>query len=365
MKKTLLISLAASVLITRFAAADTAQTLPQGMGRVYIAPTFFFAPGHYDNDMVYSSYRSGEGRTMGGNLGFAAEYGIFDWWTLAFRWAPGWNFASKIDLDNTASSGGHTYRDGNEYSADGFADIQFGFRFLLAGENAPLKSSTIRVSAAPGFKIPLPGPDFRSEYARFNKNIRDYFVAYGIYDQIPGGTIPTARYGKYIMANIDKHVWSLSFRFNVDYVFSENFYLGFYTEFEKYISNLSANAYSFEWAGSPDGALIDFGYKLAFELEPVYIKKFGRNMLTLGLPLTVTTLPPVSATYENKRTTFLERQFLFGIMPRLSYMTYLGPLPVETEVNYNLPVMGKNYAAQHSVTLLFKVYFGIPGAMKN
>ncbi|MDR1107369.1 MAG: hypothetical protein LBL44_13520 [Treponema sp.] len=365
MKKTLLVSLAAFLLITRSVPADTAQTLPQGMGRMYAAPTFFFVPGHYDNDMIYNPYGPGEGRTVGGNLGLAAEYGILDWWTVALRWAPGWNFASTIDLNNTSSSGGHTYADGNEYSANGVADIQLGFRFLLAGENAPVKSSAFRVSAAPGFKIPLSGPDFKSEYARFNKNIRDYFVAYGVYDQIPGGTVPVPRYGRYFMANLDKHVWSFSFRFNVDYVFGENFYLGFHTEFEKYISSLDANAYSFEWAGSPEGARVDFGYKLAFELEPVYVKMSGRNMFTLGLPLTVTTMPPVVATYENRRVTFLERQFLFGIMPRVSYMTYLGPLPVELELNYNLPVMGRNYAAQNSVTLLFKVYFGIPGAMKK
>jgi hypothetical protein len=358
MKKILIFTIAA-LFCAGAALADTAQTMPKGTGRVYVAPTFFFVPGTYDGLGSYNAYEDGKGRVTGGNLGFAVEYGILDWCTIAFRWAPGWNFASTVDLDNSVTASGITYTDRNEYNVNGVADIDLGVRFLIVGEKAPVKSEIIRVSFAPGVKIPLPGPDFESQYASYTSNIKEYFnkAAASVYT---GQTPEDPASGIYTVGSLDRHAFGIGGRFNADYIFSENLYIGFFTEFTRYLTTIPAKKYGFEYGGSLDGSSVDFSSKLTFEMEPVYTRFFGSNMLTVGLPFTVNMAPPVVAKYEGRTMEILGDQMLFSMMPRIGYLFFAGPMPMEVELDYTLPIYGKNYAAQHALTLLLKVYFGLP-----
>ena len=156
------------VLGTMAAFADTASVLPARVGRVYIAPTYTFSTGQWKGTS-YDKYGSGEGAMKAFNLGLAAEFGILDWITLAARWAPGWNVVSTVDKKGdlakmaALSPFGVTVPPDSDYNVNGVADLQLGVKFLVVGNNAPVESSTMRFSVAPGFMIPLPGADLDDE----------------------------------------------------------------------------------------------------------------------------------------------------------------------------------------------------------
>ena len=69
MKKVLVLSMAL-VLLGSALFADDAKVMPARVGRLYLAPTFSFAPGEYDSDGDYQGFN---GNVNVFNLGFALE----------------------------------------------------------------------------------------------------------------------------------------------------------------------------------------------------------------------------------------------------------------------------------------------------
>jgi hypothetical protein len=170
---------------------DDAKTMPKMVGRLWLAPTFVFAPGEYDTDGNYKGYGSGDGAVKMLNLGFALEYGVIDWITAAIQWAPGvtvWSdMDGKVPISMTAMSD-------SSVNLNGVADLFVGAKVQIAGEKAPLKTDRLRLAIGPGVKIPLPGQDFEDQLANANK--KDTVTA----------------------LNLDKHVFGFGARVYFDYI---------------------------------------------------------------------------------------------------------------------------------------------------
>jgi hypothetical protein len=344
------------VLGTMAAFADTAYVLPAKVGRVYIAPTYTFSTGRWDGTS-YDKYGSGEGAMKAFNLGFATEFGVLDWITLAARWAPGWNVVSTVDKKGDLAALGKlsplgvTVPPDSDYNVNGVADLQLGVKFLVVGNNAPVESSTMRFSVAPGFTIPLPGADFKDQ-------ARDRMKG----DDVTG-------------ANIDKHVFGFGGRVNYDYVFTPSFYLGLCGEFTFYPVKTTRSKDGLEYYLTEEAnalipvasfqtpnpnSKIDYGYKLMFEVEPHFDYPIADGfVLGAGLPMTITTSPAVK--YDGHEGD-VGNHYLFAMKPLVSMMFTNLPIPVQVEMDYTIPVFGKNEQVVHALTLLVKVFYALPGA---
>jgi hypothetical protein len=352
-----------------FVFADDASVLPGRIGRVYLAPIFAFANGAYDEDGTYHGYKSGGGSMKAFLLGFAAEYGVTDWISAAVQWTPAWAVASDVDMKMPLPVGAYAGNIMDKVNANGPADLFVGGKFLLLGENAPIKSSRFRFALATGVKIPLPGPDFEEQY----KN---------------AGTGKDAT-----AANQDKHVLGLGLRTYLDYVFNKNFFLNFYTEFIGYpvngkLSESGLTGYIQKTGldelqaqvvtGTGRTDLVSYkdevfyGYDLTMELEPVFSASLPKGInFSAGLPLNFHYSPPSEYNAFVDPSVIAFNSAAAGLVPEGTASKSLSlrpsasffftgfPLPTEFKLGYYLPIAGENSMATHSVVLQIKVYFRI------
>jgi hypothetical protein len=353
-KKLLLVSV---VLILAAGAvfADDAKVMPKMVGRLWIAPTFGFAPGGYDNGAAYHSYNSTTGKELKMfNLGFALEYGIIDWITGAVQWAPGVTVWSDMDMGAT----------GPEANVNGVADLFVGAKVQIIGEKAPVKTDRFRLALGPGVKIPLPGQDFAKQLTKMTA----------------GETITPA--------NLDHHVFGAGARVYFDYIFNEHFFLNLYNETIFYpvkgpIKNASLTEYgALQEIKSPlklnDPNLdadVGYNYDLTFELEPVYTATLGKGItLTASLPVNYSFVPGHTYSVSGESVAgnnaaakaALEAAspdtHSLKVRPTVSFFFTQWVLPTDIGLSYSLPVMGKNSMARHDITLKVKLYFALPGA---
>jgi hypothetical protein len=336
-----------------FAGAEDAKVMPGRVGRVYVAPTYAFANGAYNDDGEYKAYDDVSGQALKViNLGFAVEYGVMDWITAALQWAPGWNVWSEAKAPPISPT--------KKLNANGVYDLFAGAKLQIIGETAPVQSSLLRLAFAPGVKIPLPGPDFKEQAKNMNN-----------------GDDTTA-------ANADKHVLGVGTRAYFDYVINENFFINLYGEFiwfplkgelEKSSLGLNVNTINLGGGGlkiESDG--VDYGYDLTFELEPVFSLPLGGGggggiSVTAGRPVNYKMSPGVkyNLTIPSALATAAayagiaegESGYVLSLKPNVSFFFTGLALPTEVKVQYSLPLLGKNERAAHSITLQAKLYFRI------
>jgi hypothetical protein len=82
-------------------------------------------------------------------------------------------------------------------------------------------------------------------------------------------------------------------------------------------------------------------------------------VLGAGLPMTINTYPAIK--YDGHEGS-VGNHYLFSMMPLVSMMFTKIPIPVQVEVDYTIPVFGKNAQAAHALTLLVKIFYALPGA---
>jgi hypothetical protein len=355
MKKFLVLGLAL-LLLSSALFADDAKVMPFKVGRLYVAPTYSFASGAYDDDGTYKAYDDGSVKLF--NLGFALEYGIIDWITAAVQWVPGWTPWSDLKAVTGA----------DDTNTNGVADLFAGAKIQLAGEQAPIKTSAFRFSVAPGVIIPLPGPDFEEEL----KNMANGDPA--------------------TLNSMDKHVFAAGARVYFDYIINKYLFINLYNEtiFYPIKGDLSKDGPTFYGtkagiAAAQSNPLImgiigevDYKYKLTFEIEPVFSMPLGGSGIDFaaGLPVNFKYRPayeysysypealaPAASTLDTAFANYISSDpaYILAINPNVSFFLTKTPLPLEFKFQYGLPLMGKNEMARNNATLQIKAYFALPG----
>ena len=333
--------------------ADDAKVMPKMVGRVYIAPTFSFASGGFDENGSSTKFNDGSLKVF--NLAFAVEFGIIDWITAAVQWTPGWTPWSDLK----AVTG---YDDTN---TNGMADLFAGAKIQILGENAPVTNSMFRFAAAAGIIIPLRGPDFEDEL----KNVM-------------AGKQAT-------MASMDNHVFAAGARLYFDWIISDYFFINLYNEtvFYPVRQDLNKDGPAFAGVKAAAGGVFDdvdgevnYRYRLTFEIEPVFTNPMAEGLrFTAGLPVTYRYIPAYEYSFgfpsgmadplkTAAQDAFLgdgalntDPQHSLYITPNVSVFFTKTPLPLEFKLQYGIPVWGQNIAAaRHNVTLQVRVYFAIP-----
>ena len=336
--------------------ADDASVMPKMVGRFYVAPIYSFAMSEFDTDGKSQKFDDGSLKLF--NLGFALEYGIINWITAAVQWVPGWTPWSNIKAVTGMP----------DTNTNGVADIFAGAKFLLIGEQAPIKASVIRFALAPGVIIPLPGPDFEKEVEKVMAS------------------------EKATLGSMDNHVFAAGGRIYFDYVVNKNFFINLYNETIVYPikQDLNKNGPTFAMAkagaaaamGNPlimgiDGE-INYKYSLTFELEPVFSMPIADGInFSAGLPVNYNFKPaygysfsypealaPAAATITPilEDTLGSDPHHILYLNPNVSVFFMKTPLPLEFKLTYGLPVWGQNAMARHNASLQIRAYFALPGA---
>ncbi len=299
--------------------ADDAKVMPAGVGRFYLVPTYSFASGEYLDD---GEYKEADETAKLFLLSAALEFGITDWITAAVQWTPGYILWSDTGVVLPPPFGFN-----NEVIVKGAYPLFAGAKFQIIGENAPVKNDQFRVAAALGAQIPMPTPDWEEQF--------DNYLAG---DEV---IIPDA----YITAA--KPVYGIGARGYADYIFNENVYFNFYTEYIKYFER------EFDLEGFGE-TTYNFGHKLTLELEPRYTTNIAEGVnFEAGLPLT-TVMTPES---EVDDVGMDDDSYTFKIGPSAKFFFTKTPLPIELKAGYQLPLFGKNAVAQHAAYLQARVYF--------
>jgi hypothetical protein len=344
MRKLLVLVLLIAMGVSLFAADGT--VLPGGVFRLRAIPAYSWMPGSYDNNGKYTTTASDStGTITAPNLGFALEYGINDWITLGFQWAPGITFDS-----NVPESGSTTY------NVNGLSDLFAGLLVQIVGPKAPVASDVVRFDLAPGVTIPFGGADF-SKQAQNNLS----------------GSATTVE-------NPDYQVLGVGGRLYLDYLFSKSFYIDLYSQFLYYPGTVSLQNYSYAGYKASTGYAqyteyytpteinynpqVSYGYTLRIEIDPNYNVDIadGINLAvdcafrydgtpdstwSTAVPAGFTALTGVSPTPHSS---------LFTANPALTFFFYKAVVPFELELDYGQPIWGVNANASYILDLQIEAY---------
>lgn len=321
-----------AVLLTLFAFAastvfaDDAQVLPKGVFRITTALSYASGSQVFDKDGKAQDMPNSIDSISALNLGLALEYGVNDWISAAFQWAPGYTLTSNAKgFTQPTPYPGVTFEP--SANVNGVYDIFAGAKVQIVGDKAPVTSEKVRFAAAAGIKIPMPAPDWEKQMENLMAE--------------KDTTISTA----------DKHAWGLGGRLYADYVINEMFFVNAYSEFIYYFERKDA----LDGPGAAsDKADIAYGYDLTLELEPHFNYMLSEGLsLGAGLPLTYSVSPDTEYNGEAQKDS---GSTTLQIGPNISCFFMKTVVPFELKLAYMTPLMGTNTYKLNTISLQGKVY---------
>ncbi|MDR1147193.1 MAG: hypothetical protein LBK66_01030 [Spirochaetaceae bacterium] len=233
------------------------------------------------------------------------EYSFTGCLSGVFDWFPGENVLSSTE-------------DSKSPAANGSHDPALGVRFQIIGLNAPVKQERFRLTVAPQVIFPFP-------------SINLPFWKVGMDDKR------------------GNNAWGFGGGVSFDTDLTKQFFLNFHGEFFSYpIEN---------------EAKVKHGWGAAFEIEPHFETHFtGGTGLRIGLPVRFAFAPEKKI---NGLGNGLDSYFLSASPMAAVYFDNIiparfsggEPSPLELSLQYSLPVLGKNTAALHAVTLGITTFF--------
>jgi hypothetical protein len=324
--------------------ADDALMIPQNVVRFRVIPSATFQSKVFDDDGSREDNPAYDSAQIY-NLSFALEYGVTDWITAALQWTPGWRFASSFSGVNDIT--GDTLRgnlpalpsiqnqvpDNTDISSTGLNDLFIGAKLQIVGENAPVVSESHRFAFATGVVAPISTYDADAEGKSY----------------LDGDEFQPQR--------VDEDTLGIGARFYYDYIVNQSFFVNLYNETIFYIPR-DLETMSFDVDGTtlvsePSEAEYDYGYKATFELEPQYQTMLSDDLrLGLGLPVTFVTRPELEIDGEGQEN----ESYVLSVGPNISFFLLGAPWPIDLELQFSTPVIGKNADVSNTVVLQIKNY---------
>jgi hypothetical protein len=347
------LSVALAALVGSLAFADDANVLPQGVMRLRLIPSYSMMDKAFDKDgtSVDATSVNGIKGTMLGASG-AFEFGVVNPVTVGIQWAPGYYVASNF----TDVPAGLTNK---KMVMKGPDDVQIGAKFELVGPQGFLGSDNLRVALTPGVSVPLATYDPKAQF--------DNFAAGNEYQAKSSST--HGNYGYGLKADAD---WMPSSAFYLNlhgqvlqYLPMEEIELGTYlanaATYAGYMLATSGNSAvskaQADLAYPLTTTKTTYGQEYTFEVEPHFTLDLGGgNNLGASVAANYIYNTAVTTTYNSKDTTE-DPVSLLTLKPTVSCMVLLGPLPIETLVEYDYPVMGKNESATPTLSAQVRLFY--------
>jgi len=261
--------------------ADDGRTMSQKMIRFTVAPNFTMFDKDFDRGGGKVDAATGNTRVF--NLAFAVEYGITDWLTAAIQWAPGINAYTSMD----GNSGGISFEKAKMKLTE---PLFLGALMQIIGPSGvALKNERIRVSVAPGVKVPLGTVNYVDEFtkAAIGGSFIDDFTASGI----------------------DKPAVGMGARIFFDYIVNPGIFINlanqtlFYPISVKAKNNpteavkalMAGQIYGAEYGNAYADSSLNYGFDTWVELEPQMMLPLTKGekpvLITAGLPIRYTYNP--------------------------------------------------------------------------
>jgi hypothetical protein len=349
MKKALVLLLLVAMVAPVF--ADDALILPNRIIRFRTIPSLAMTSQQFDNDGEKQDLtESIELGALGFQtftidsvnvwaLSFALEVGVTEQINVAAQWTPGWQFASSSSVTGpgltSAAFGGAVPQatldaaeaqgiEGIENAKQtGLNDLFVGAKIQILGGSGFVPNESMRLAASVGAKVPLSvyDPDEAAE------------------DRAAGNEFQSGR--------VDRDVWGLGFRLHYDYLFSEMFFVNLFSETQIFLPR------DLDQGGDVD-VEYGYGYQQAFEIDPQFAYPLSDAVRLSGsLPTRYTMTPDLEVGGTTIDDTASQ---LLTITPQVgAFFTGL-PVPIETKLQYSLPVYGVNRAATSALALQINTY---------
>ncbi|HTH14603.1 MAG TPA: hypothetical protein VMB23_09410, partial [Spirochaetia bacterium] len=275
--------------------------------------------------------------------------------TVGIQWAPGYYASSNF----TSVPAGLT---NTKMVLKGPDDVQIGAKFELVGPQGFVANDGLRIALTPGVSVPLATYDPKAQF--------DNFAAGNEYQAQSSST--HGNYGYGLKADAD---WmpSPAFYLNVhgqllQYLPKEEI------EFETYAANYltflgawKSNGYAAAAkAGSQTYAdsqypltktKTTYGQEYTLEVEPHFTLDLGGgNNVGASAAFNYAYNTAVTTTYNSKDTT-ADPVSLLMVKPTVSCLVMLGPLPIETLVEYDYPLLGKNDSATATLSAQVRLFY--------
>ncbi len=315
MKKPLFLALVLCVTAVSF--ADEARLLPKGVLRVRTTGGYTMAMQSFDSDGKRIAL-AGDDSLQTINVGAALECGVLEGFNLAIGWVPGYNVYSKFASDDLMK-------------IDGPFDLSFGATLQILGERAvfrKLRNGPVRFNFALGVAIPMPGADFEQQAANRFAGVR------------------------YIVWDPDKHALGPWARVNLDFIVNKAFFINLYSEFISFPTDHQDWLLPVPPGGVGDGD-VRYAEQLTVEVEPHFEMEIARGMqLKTGLPVTFVGWAPTEMLGIDVPNT---AGYRLNLRPRVGLFFHSLRVPIEVEVGYSYPLLGKNVGyANHALSLQLK-----------
>lgn len=315
MKKILLVLLMFVLVFSLF--AEEAKVLPKGVLRVYVIPSYIFGNEAFDGN----GDKQDAGDYTFFNLGGAVEYGLNDWVTAGFKWAPGINLSSDVDALPAKAS------------MTGPFGLFVGAKLQLVGEKGLSQSDTIRFAVAPGIMIPM----------AFSYDPEEELTKAGAGDD-------------YVIAPAN-NAFGLGARVYADYIVNKMFFINVYAEFIKFLAKDADKDFDAYFANLTGAGIkeVNYGYQLTTELEFYFSKPISEGLIfSAGFPVGYEYQP--ETTFDDVSPDSAEASYVLSINPNVSLFVTSLPLPLEFEASYKYPLMGQNALAKNVLTFQIKAY---------
>ena len=180
---------------------------------------------------------------------------------------------------------------------DDISDLMARIKIQIAGERGLLRSSSMRFALAPTAIIPL------SDLSNF----RDELMA--------------------------------GFSLHFDYIFHNNFYISLYGQGLVYPNSMDE-------------------YHLDAEIKPVFYWPISQGIdIYAGLPVNL-----LYSYYDSQSASSLNNSdpYSLGLRPYMSIFFKTFSLPMEFKLQYDLPLIGRNYPKRHNVGFQLMTYIILP-----
>ena len=301
--------------------ADSAQVLAKDVLQATVAVDYRTAGSKFDADGGKADlYGGGVESVSAMNLGAAFGFGLMDGVNIELEWIPGVNVWSKYNSTTTLFD----LMYGKDPRRNGVFDLFLGAKLQLLGDHGIVgRNKTLRLAFTPGFIIAVPGPDYETQI-----------------DKALDGEPHT-------IEDVDRHAMGVVARLSFDYILSPEFYINLFGEYAPLFETKKTG-----YSSPSTERTYAYGYSCALELEPRYSKKIaGGKILNVSLPLTYTAAPEVVVDGSGQG----DASCLLALAPRVGIVLNTSSSPVELELRYSTPLLGKNVEATNSVSFLMKV----------
>lgn len=303
--------------------ANDARTVPAGVLRITVAPTYAFADKQQylsqneDLDVLHDAASRQKLTFL--NLGLAAELGATDWLTLEVQWIPGWTLFSTLEFSPNIFAPSHV-------NINGFDDLFAGVKVQIFGDKGLFRSPDARLALEPCVIVPLPDVNWDDQAAR----------------QAAGQD--------FTILSLAKHAYGYGARLSFDYYLMSFFFFNVSGEYIHYSALSNA-----QMAPGMARASIDWGNRITFELEPrLEFLLFDAVKLSAGIPIAFKTYDALTIDAAIQIGTLSQ---VLIVEPNVAIRLQKAFIPLELKFGYSLPIDAADLPLINSLTLEIKADF--------